>query len=272
MTMHHGASRLPAATVVLEEVVVTDAAQYTIDDLSAASRVPSRTIRFYQQKGVLPAPVIKGRVAYYGDKHKERLELIAQLQDRGLRIDAIRELLGRIDKGELDVGEWLGLEAQLKAPWAEDAPRTMSEDEIASLFSVPGTPGTDGARGRPGVIADLVRTKTITRQGSAFQVRSPALLAFAARLEQTGVDLEVAIAAHAILRRHLGKAARELVDHFFAKASDVDARELIAELRPLGLEAVRVVFAQEMEHVLREALESGRGARLTTKKGKRRSA
>lgn len=251
---------------VVEAERVSDTPEYTIDDLAAVSRVPSRTIRFYQQKGVLPAPVIKGRVAYYGDKHKERLELIAQLQDRGLRIDAIRELLGRIDKGELDVGEWLGLEAQLKAPWAEDAPRTMSEDEIAALFG-----SKDGVRGRPGVISDLVRQKAITRQGTAFHVRSPALLAFAARLEQMGVDLEVAIAAHEILRRHLGKAARELVDHFFAKASDVDARELLAELRPLGLEAVRVVFAQEMESVLREALESGRGARLTTKKHKRKT-
>lgn len=235
--------------------------ELTIDELAAASRIPSRTIRFYQQKGVLFAPVIKGRVAYYGPRHKERLELIAQLQDRGLRIDAIRDLLARIDKGELDVGEWLGLEAQLKARWADDAPRTVSEAELLEMFG--------GARARPGLISDAVRNKVVERHGETFLVKSPALVAFAARLEHAGIDLEVAIGAHEILKRHLAKAAKELVDHFFGKASDVDAREVLEVLRPLGLEAVRVVFAQEMEHVLRDALESGRGAKLPTKKTKK---
>jgi len=43
-------------------------AEYTIDDLASVSQVPSRTIRFYQSKGVLPKPVIKGRVAFYGSR------------------------------------------------------------------------------------------------------------------------------------------------------------------------------------------------------------
>src|ERR1700728_2599145 len=66
-----------------------DAPAHTIDDLAALTRVPSRTIRFYQAKGVLPRPELRGRVAYYGPAHVQRLELIASLQDRGLRIDAI---------------------------------------------------------------------------------------------------------------------------------------------------------------------------------------
>ena len=64
---------------------------------SLASR---RTIRFYQSRGALMSPEIRGRVAYYGPAHAERLKLIAQLQDRGLRIDAIRDLLVSIDRGE----------------------------------------------------------------------------------------------------------------------------------------------------------------------------
>ena len=40
------------------------AAQYTIDQLAAKTGVPSRTIRFYQAKGVLPPPIsAKGSVA-----------------------------------------------------------------------------------------------------------------------------------------------------------------------------------------------------------------
>ena len=63
-------------------------------------------------------PEIRGRVAYYGKQHVERLKLIAQLQDRGLRIDAIGDLMKRIDRGEVDLAEWLGVEEQMQAPWA----------------------------------------------------------------------------------------------------------------------------------------------------------
>ncbi len=80
----------------------TEPAGLTIDDLAGASKVPSRTIRFYQSKGLLPKPVIRGRVAFYDKAHLERLELIASLQDRGLRIEAIRDLVTRMDRGELD--------------------------------------------------------------------------------------------------------------------------------------------------------------------------
>src|SRR5579864_6298655 len=86
---------------------------YTIDELAAAAKVPSRTIRFYQSRGALMPPEIRGRVAYYGGAHLERLKLIAQLQDRGLRIDAIRDLLTSIDRGEVDLAEWLGVEQQV---------------------------------------------------------------------------------------------------------------------------------------------------------------
>lgn len=250
---------LEIASVAGEAITEAD---LTIDELAADSRIPSRTIRFYQQKGVLLPPVIKGRVAYYGARHKERLELIAQLQDRGLRIDGIRDLLARIDKGELDVGEWLGLEAQLKAKWADDAPRTLTESELLETFG--------GKKSRPGLLADLVRTKTVQRHGETYLVKSPALLTFAARLEHAGVDLEIALGAHEILKKHLAKASRELVDHFFGRATDLDTREVLEVLRPLGLEAVRVVFAQEMERVLRDTLESGRGAKLPTRKPRKR--
>ena len=78
---------------------VPSEATLTIDDLSARTGIPSRTIRFYQASGALPPPEKRGRVAYYGEKHVERLELIGNLQDRGLQIRAIRDLALRIDRG-----------------------------------------------------------------------------------------------------------------------------------------------------------------------------
>jgi DNA-binding transcriptional MerR regulator len=232
----------------------------TIDELAALSKVPSRTIRFYQAKGVLPRPELRGRVAYYGPAHVERLKLIASLQDRGLRIDAIRDLLARIDKGELDVNAWLGLDAQLQGPWANDQPRTVTEAELVEMVGEP----------RPGLIAALVRAKLAVRQGDVFLLKSPALLTVAARLLAAGVDLEITSEAAEILRKHLGRAAGDLAEHFFAHAREGFGRDatpedlaaVFQELRPMGLEAVRVIFAQEMERVLRKKAESGETAKL----------
>jgi DNA-binding transcriptional MerR regulator len=242
---------------------------HTIDELAALSRVPSRTIRFYQAKGVLPRPELRGRVAYYGPAHVERLKLIASLQDRGLRIDAIRDLVARIDKGELDVNEWLGLDAQLQGPWANDQPRTVTEAELVQMVG----------EARPGLLAALVRTKLVARHGDVFLVKSPALLHVAARLLAAGIDLETTSEAAEILRKHLGRAAADLADYFFAHARDGLAHDdatpdglaaIFQELRPMGLEAVRVIFAQEMERVLRKKAESGETAKLRVASKKKR--
>lgn len=243
------------------------AVEYTIDELASVSEVPSRTIRFYQSKGALQAPKIKGRVAFYAAEHVERLKLIATLQDRGLRIDAIRDLVTRIDRGELDLGEWLGLEQQLQASWANDRPRTATETELYELCG----------RKRAGLLADLVRVKLVQRHGDTFIVRSPALLHAAMKLEATGVDLTVASGAAEIMRKHLARLASDVASYFFARVgeglgsgdTEPELAEVFRELRPAAMETVRVVFGQEMERVLREHVESGKMAKLPRPKKKR---
>ena len=236
-------------------------ASYTIDELAAKTSVPSRTIRFYQAKGLVPAPVVKGRVAYYGDKHVERLELVAQLQDRGLRIDAIRELVRRLDEGALDVKDWLGLDAQLSKPWGGEQARTMSEDELYALYG----------RRRAGLLTDLTRHANVERRGDTFVVASPGLIALAGKLEAAGVDLEVSTKANEVLERHLAKATKELTELFVGHAAandDVELGTQIETLRALAPEAVRMIFARQMERTLRELIESGRAAKLPRKKRK----
>ena len=102
-----GSEVLPNAAV-LGASEASDAREYTIDELASVTRVPSRTIRFYQSEGALPKPTIRGRVAYYGQAHVERLAQITALQDRGLQIRAIRDVLSRAEKGEFSLQEWLG--------------------------------------------------------------------------------------------------------------------------------------------------------------------
>ena len=235
--------------------------EYTIDELANVARVPSRTIRFYQSRGALMAPAIRGRVAYYAQPHLERLKLIAQLQDKGLRIDAIRDVLGSIDRGELDLAEWLGVEQQVQAPWANDQARTVSEGE---LYEMAGTR-------RPGLLADLVRTELVERHRDVYLVTSPALLAIAIKLESAGIDLETAAQASALIRKHVARAAGELVDLFVKRADQGklaprDTGQLFQTLRPLGMEAMRVIFGRAMEKELRKLYESGRMARMPSRK------
>jgi DNA-binding transcriptional MerR regulator len=242
---------------------VTPEADLTIDELAAKSQVPSRTIRFYQSKGVLPKPIMKGRVAYYGKAHEERLELIATLQDRGLRIDAIRELAARLDRGEVDIGEWLGLEEQLQRPWDDDQPKTVSEDELYEI----------GGRKRAGLIGDLMRVKLVEKRGNVFYVASPALLVLACRLEAAGLDLEVVHQAREILEKHIGRAARDLTEHVMSRmklvgdGDESDYAKAVEHLRPLAMDGVRVLFAHAMQRELRELAQSPRVAKVA---GRRR--
>jgi DNA-binding transcriptional MerR regulator len=230
--------------------------EYTIDELAADTQVPSRTIRFYQSKKALPPPERRGRKAIYTEEHAERLRLIARLQDQGLTIRAIRDVMFRSDKGELELGDWLGLKNQLQTPWADDAPRVVTRAELFELT------GTD----RDGLIAELVRARIIKRSRDQFTVRSPALLSVTMRLERAGIDLETSVAAAKILRRHLSRTAVEVSRHFLAhvsrSTSDALTPERVIEafetLRPVGLEAVQLIFAQEMEKALRKAVASGK--------------
>jgi DNA-binding transcriptional MerR regulator len=244
-----------------------ESAPYTIDELASLARVPSRTIRFYQSRGALMAPEIRGRVAYYGPAHVERLKLIAQLQDRGLRIDAIRDVLASIDRGELDLAEWLGVEQQVQAPWANDQPRTVGEQELYEL----------AATRRPGLLADLVRTRIVERHGDVYLVKSPALLSIAMKLEAAGVDLATAAQASQLLRKHVGRAAAELLEVFLKRADDgeIEPRklgDLFQSLRPLGMDAVRIVFGRAMERELRKFYESGRMAKLQGRRARKAAA
>ena len=239
--------------------------QLTIDELAAASRVPSRTIRFYQSRGALMNPEIRGRVAYYGKQHAERLKLIAQLQDRGLRIDAIGDLMKRIDRGEVDLAEWLGVEEQMQTPWAPDQARTVNEAELYELA---------GSR-RPGLLADLTRVKIVERKGDVFLLGSPALLALAMKLEAAGIELETAASASTILRKHLARAVADLVELFLDRIKDghisiAQSGKLFETFRGVGVESVRVLFAREMENALRKLVASGKLASLSARVRKKR--
>jgi len=230
---------------------------YSIDQLAAAAGVPSRTVRLYQSEGLLPPPVRRGRVGVYDDAHLERLRVIAQLQDRGLRLRAIRDALREVAKGNMSLDEWLGVHADLRTPWTEESPLPVSEDELhARLGERP-----------PGFVAALVRSGLVQRHSDrlGYVIPSPGLLDMAVRLHAAGVDIEIGAHARELIRKRVRRAAAELVQYFarhtgagFARAgTPQDVTEAMQALRTVGAEAVRLLFAQEIEGAVRDAVEHG---------------
>jgi DNA-binding transcriptional MerR regulator len=75
--------------------------RYTIQDLSDLSGYSIRTIRYYIQEGLLEPPAGRGRGGFYFDSHLKRLLEIKSLQDKGLKLAAILEVLNKGGEPEL---------------------------------------------------------------------------------------------------------------------------------------------------------------------------
>lgn len=65
----------------------------SLQQLADRSGVPARTIRYYIQKGLLPAPEGERRGAFYTAGHLADLLRIRTWQETGLSLDAIGDLL-----------------------------------------------------------------------------------------------------------------------------------------------------------------------------------
>ena len=70
-----------------------DKEQYSIGELSELLGISRRTVRFYVQRELIPKPVGLGRSTYYTDEHLNKLKEIARLQDMGLALDSISQIL-----------------------------------------------------------------------------------------------------------------------------------------------------------------------------------
>ena len=87
-----------------------------IDDLAYEADIPSRTIRFYNTEGLLPPPLMRGRVAYYNQEHLLVLNIIKELKERqNLPLDVIKQMLEiRAQHGDVQMN--LALKQRLLRP------------------------------------------------------------------------------------------------------------------------------------------------------------
>ncbi|MFF8962078.1 MerR family transcriptional regulator [Streptomyces globisporus] len=228
------------------------AAEYRIEDLAHASGATVRTIRGYQDRGLLPTPERRGRANVYREAHLARLRQIADLLDRGYTLASIKELLEAWDAGR-GLGGVLGLVAEVQGPWTDEEADRITRTELDAKF---------GGAQDDEAIAEAVALGVLERvpgRDDEFLVPSPQELSVAVELHTAGVPL-MAISGH--LRELRGQvehiASRFLeftTEHVFARylghrpPTDSDAAEaasMVRHLRPLAQQTVDAELARAM--------------------------
>jgi DNA-binding transcriptional MerR regulator len=108
------------------------ATEMRIDDLAQRAGVPTRTIRYYTQQGLLPSPTLRGRVGYYDEQHLDRLRLIKELQEkRYLPLSVIRSIMRHFESGA-DLETMLApLDMVFQPRWDASESNALSRTELA---------------------------------------------------------------------------------------------------------------------------------------------
>jgi len=245
----------------------------TIDEFATRTGVSTRTIRYYQSRGLLQHPTRRGRVAFYGPPHADRIALIEELQSRGLTLRAIKDLVRGQGSDNQPLEAWLGLD-RLREGWTGEPPKLMSRSELEDLV------GEGGAASIKRLLdADVIQ---LDEQDGSRRYRSdPALVGCALALESGGVSLEVSKGIHSIIDRQFVAAAREAIDFLYRRRgsgfgdSDLpeDVSRAIEAIFPAGGSPfVQLIFARAVDKALGEWLESDGPRQLGRESRKRKDS
>lgn len=230
----------------------------TIDELARRSGTSSRNIRAHQARGLLPPPALEGRTGYYHDEHVRRLQIIADLQERGFSLASIKQILDTWSAGG-DLGHLIGFHNALTAPWTEEDPVQLDADELFDRFPE--------AAGSPELVARAIDEELIVaRDDGSFDVPSPLLLTAGEELTRAGVPLGTVLDLVAAVRGDLADVAdrfvevvathvvRPLTEGRSPRGAD-EVLETVRRLRPVALEVVRPFLAQELTRAIAASLE-----------------
>ena len=230
-----------------------------IDELARLAKTTVRNVRAYQDRGLVPKPIRKGRTGIYSDVHLARLRLINQLLARGYSLGNIAELLGAWQSGR-DLEEILGLEAAVALPFVQETPGKVTAAQLATMF------GADPASLRAALDLGLVE-----RDGAKFRVPSPRTLAAGAELVAAGIPVALALETLRRVRGDVEGIAKRLValvveqllggrrSRGLPKAMDVQKlAATVWKIRPLAERVVDAELARALELAARDQL----GARL----------
>lgn len=222
--------------------------EWSIDDLARAAGTTVRNVRLYQERGLLPPPRREGRRGFYSRDHLRRLRLVLTMLSRGYPLTAIRELLEAWEDRR-SLGDVLGFEEALSAPYSNAAPRRVSLEELASLFP-DGTPET---------LLRAVEVGVLAPEDDHFVAPSGPLFEAGAGLAADGVPMAAVLDAAEAIQG----ATDALAEHFVALFRDhvwqpfVDAgmpgedlpriTEVLMRQRPLAIQATVAALADALQ-------------------------
>jgi DNA-binding transcriptional MerR regulator len=184
--------------------------EYRVEEIARAGGVSVDTVRFYQSRGLLPAPERRGRAAVYSDEHLECLRRIRSLNRQGLTLEAV----GRVLR---DSAAGAGVKESLLDALAEaEGQRSYTRSELSSTSGVPEF--LLGAAEEAGLLEPLeVEGELRYTEADLRSAEAGRLLLEAGLPLQELLDLARDHAAHT---RQITETAIELFDRFVREGRD----------------------------------------------------
>jgi DNA-binding transcriptional MerR regulator len=243
----------------------TSADEFTVDELAARTGMTVRTVRFYAAEGLLPPPVRRGRIAYYGAAHRMRLELIRTLQEHGYTLAAIDRVLARIP-ADAPPAEY-AVQAAVLAPWLPEKSERMGRDALERRV---------GRRVSDEEIGYLVGVGALDEYGDGMYGVSSTALGHAIELMRLPVPTSVLHDSAAIIGEHATAVADGLTEVFTRaiwgpyQRGEIDHEQVVAmlaRLRPLALQGLVSAFGRAADRAARRGVESAESADAGHPKG-----
>jgi DNA-binding transcriptional MerR regulator len=227
----------------------------TIDQLAARTGLTVRTTRYYASLGLLPAPVRRGRMAFYGDEHLARLQLVRSLQEHGFTLAAIERHLATVPM--TSTAEEIAVQRALLTAWKPSQAEEMTRAQLDELAGRPLTDRDIDALARIGVV--------VPQDDGTYDVLPMAREAL--ETLDLGTPLEAIVAADAAVRRHMAELADDLTTILRERVLpklQADAEDgtggaerldrALANLRSLTLDAIVLGFQRAANEVALKSL------------------
>lgn len=223
----------------------------TIDELALSTGLTVRTTRYYASLGLLPAPVRRGRMAYYGQEHLARLQLVRALQEHGFTLAAIERQLATVPMSS--TVEEIAVQRALLTAWRPGPGETMTREQLEDMA---GRPLTDGD------LDDLVRIGVVSHGPDGDYDVLP-IAREAIETLDLGTPIEAIVEANAAVRRRMGELADELtrilrdsvIPHLQDAGGEPERLErAVTNLRSLTLDAIVLGFQRAANHVALRSL------------------
>ena len=233
----------------------------TIDELAVTTGMTVRTTRYYASLGLLPPPVRRGRMAYYGPEHLARLDLIRALQEHGFTLSAIERYLAGVPMTAS--AEELAVQRALLTAWKPGQWDPVTHKELESRA---------GRRLGDADIEWLLRAGAVRRRAENQQgLEALPLVDLAMEALALDMPIEAIVDANTAVRRHMSELADELTGILRSRVlsqyerddlSLEDAERLertLTNLRALTLDAIVTAFQRAANHVVTTSLSLDAG-------------